>query len=514
MPLADDDLLETGTTLDYKTAFLQRLANPLQPYDPMFNPYVTVDWIPIDLTVFNGEDRQPAAWNSAADGDWDPDDTDPFGGGKPSEMFDTRERNGADRNLWLQMTEPPAITAGSPASDYFPYDLKNSLGYLNVPFEPRLTAPAGALSEYVGDPEIRSMPEPLQPWDQQTFPWLTWNNRPFATPYELMLVPTTSQGRLLHEYTTNSGKDPYQAGTDEPYNFRAPFGHLLNFLHTNNDEKAGHFYRIFDYVETPSLFVGTEGWYNAASSNHFGDSTKTAADGFRPPYNKLSQFREPSGPNINTIFDEKIFEGVMKGFPDWDPSQDGGAFWTKMQLSRQGFGTAVISSHDQTNPDVPAITANPFRSAAGADLMPDLPSMRLKYPVEATFLRSYPPDPSKAPGPTPLFEYASTDPHNNGNRNPYFRYQGLMRLGNLFTTHSNVFAVWITVGFFEVEDNKGGIDAEHPDGYRLAQEVGLDSGEVKRHRAFYIIDRSIPVAYQSGVNHNVDRAVLLRRFIE
>ena len=40
----------------YRTAFLQRLANPNLPWDAETNPYITVDWIPIDVTVFNGED--------------------------------------------------------------------------------------------------------------------------------------------------------------------------------------------------------------------------------------------------------------------------------------------------------------------------------------------------------------------------------------------------------------------------------------------------------------------------
>ncbi len=48
----------------------------------------------------------------------------------------------------------------------------------------------------------------------------------------------------------------------------------------------------------------------------------------------------------------------------------------------------------------------------------------------------------------------------------------------------------------------------------LGQEVGIDTGTVKRHRAFYIIDRTIPVAFEPGQNHNVDKCVLLRRFIE
>ena len=48
----------TGTTPFYKTVFLQRLANPSAAYHPINNPYRTVDWMPIDLTVFNGEDSK------------------------------------------------------------------------------------------------------------------------------------------------------------------------------------------------------------------------------------------------------------------------------------------------------------------------------------------------------------------------------------------------------------------------------------------------------------------------
>ena len=103
------------------------------------------------------------------------------------------------------------------------------------------------------------------------------------------------------------------------------------------------------------------------------------------------------------------------------------------------------------------------------------------------------------------------------------------RLGNLVTTRSNVYAVWITVGYFEVTpapslgslkhaDGTQWTSAEYqavyPDGYQLGRELGMDTGEIERHRAFYIFDRTIPVGFQRGQDLNVEKAILVNRFIE
>jgi hypothetical protein len=130
--------------------------------------------------------------------------------------------------------------------------------------------------------------------------------------------------------------------------------------------------------------------------------------------------------------------------------------------------------------------------------------------------------PGTSPGP-PGFSRQ----YNNDQRNPYFRYQNLQRLGNLVTTRSNVFAVWITVGYFQVQKvppagQPGGLPSNlapyqqliYPDGYQIIGELGAETGEVKRHRAFYIFDRSIPVGYQRGHDNNVSNGILLSRMIE
>ncbi|OYP32178.1 hypothetical protein CGZ80_20495 [Rhodopirellula sp. MGV] len=44
-----------GTHQEVRTVFLQRLADPTKPWHAIDNPYLTEDFIPIDLTTYNGE---------------------------------------------------------------------------------------------------------------------------------------------------------------------------------------------------------------------------------------------------------------------------------------------------------------------------------------------------------------------------------------------------------------------------------------------------------------------------
>ena len=542
-PLADNNMQHTGTTLDYRAAFLQRLANPLEPYHVTRNPYITVDWTTIDLTVFNGEDDRTKTGFAPGSDPFDPQD-DPDDDDTDNELrFSTRQRGGdavfagstppfygpffattPDYQIWSPQTQEPFTTqeVPNPVTDVvtsntlthnFQHNLVHSLGYLNgtmgMPMPPAIVAAAPI---YLGAP-------------QQPFPWLDWNNRPMANPLELMQVPASTPSRLLHEFdiyrfglTTN---DPYES---EPFNlatspsspadlqhFRGTFRHLLNFFHTSkaapSNDTGADFYRLFDYVETPSPFVGAERWYNPLTTNVAAD---LAAATFRPPYNNLSRFQNPGVTNINTIFDSRVWEGLCKGYPALDPFSIGGPMFNRFLESRRGYpGTPL-----QLDSDYPTLFANPFRSADSADLMPDVANLRKREPIQATLLREDRPAsrtealfiPDRAAVPVVL------DPYQNQDRNSFFRYHGLARLSNLVGNNSNVFAVWITLGYFEVEASS--VDLAHPDGYRLGPELGTDSGQVKRHRAFYIIDRSVPVAFEPGQNHNVDKAILLRRFIE
>jgi hypothetical protein len=180
---------------------------------------------------------------------------------------------------------------------------------------------------------------------------------------------------------------------------------------------------------------------------------------------------------------------------------------------------------------MPSYFTNPFRSFAGAALTSSIyadstlnggsPGTPLRD-IDVTFLR-----PSAlntaggAPATTALFDFpgmggasASWLAYNDPTRNPYFRVQNVSKVTSLLTTRSNVYAVWITVGYFQVIPDTTGNLTVYPDGYQLGAELGSDTGDIRRHRAFYIFDRTIPVGFQRGEDMNVDNAVILRRFIE
>jgi hypothetical protein len=557
----------------YKTFLLQRLANPSAPFEPTINPYITVDWMPADLTVFNGMDyMSKGEWDAivsakhfASTESWDPND--PTLDNTTIRHFASRQRGDGNtatilNNIWAQISPasnlPPRSTIGVPLRNtnnvVFQCNLNHTLGYLNLAYWDRTSLTnrlqlAGVADWTTWDgeagvPLYRDIANPTQPnFDPNTqpwitrytpdpdggtppaiyygdpiapYPWFTWNNRPYNSPTELLLVPSSDPGRMLLplENWLTTAVNPYFAANPNDM----PFASRLNFFSSvTGAGPAPSLHRIFDFIQVPSPFVGAETQgnpINLAAGNH----------NFYPPFNHISNYREPGKINLNTIYSQDVFNGLMNYFP---------GNWGQFVQSRRGYDADITGNMLITDPAVPSEFARPFRSTSSYDLTPPaLNGGAYDRDISPTLLRSIPAgNPHLTDATNPLFNFTSANVAKDATRNPYFKYLGLERLANLTTTRSNVYSVWITVGYFEVTPaapknwmiNMPGMTPPqlqqlmqqiYPDGYELGQELGSDTGEIVRHRSFYMIDRSIPVGFQRGQDLNVEKAILLKRFIE
>ncbi|MEW4561388.1 hypothetical protein AB1K70_02615 [Bremerella sp. JC770] len=613
---AKDDKTETAVIEDFKTAILQRLANPLSDHDAALNPYITVDQLSIDITVFNGEDSYDIHGYTAGPSelDWDPDEvgdetptTKRHARNSNDVYFAGREKGRRDDNvandplvtelegdagtpsfssgnyfgvlkrisqitgtlatdldsMLEEFNQTPPIhdspidatlnTQAAPDTDeHFGRKLIHTMGYVNHNLGAQISSSiTGINSTYQYSPIPQESGRQSDPYTAGTgfgcennpLSYIHWPNAPFVSEYDLMMVPTSSPQRLLFEYSgarkndTNSAYDPFyfaSGSTDgDSLDARlAPYAYLFNFFHgtatdgldaaatPGNAAKAMQLARLFDFVHIPSRYNGTKKWFdvtqfNPASGDLRTDSTKTedARLGYMYPFNRTSEFREPGKINLNTISSETVYNSIFD--PDfWQNTTDFDfASWTEFLESRRGYSGAY-------DPAYPSRFSNPFRPAAAAELMPVLHSndkRLLVAPEEAGLLRSAD---RGATTRTPLFDLKLNDitlgndkmRHYRTDDNPMLRYQAYQRLGNIAGTQSNVFAVWVTIGYFEVEPVA--VSPTHPDGWALAEELGNDTGEINRHRAFYIIDRSIPVGFVPGEDLNVEDTIMLKRFIE
>ena len=359
------------------------------------------------------------------------------------------------------------------------------------------------------------------------FPWLAWNNRPFANQYELANVPYTSSGWLTRIFGVNgfgSTEQPFSAHTHAGAGGTAPargdlfgdatgmelpedartelrsvvhpnatgFMHLLNFAAEDDGDTpmSDRLHVAMDFLEVPSRFAGTREYVNTAVAEL---TNNDAFDDFgyrlSAPFDELNTYRYPGKINLNTISSPRIWNAALGSR---DPAEPGPYATT--------FDFDAWTNTLEDNPLRPATASN----YVSGGMVPGT--------ANAGLYRSMDRERKNGDGADVLSDFVpATQPDAfNTDRNAYFRNGLRQRLGGVATNRSSVFAIWVTVGYFEWDNEMNELRNMAGGGI----EYGTETGTVQRSRGFFMFDRSIPMAYEPGKDHNVDRGILLQSLIE
>lgn len=100
---------------------------------------------------------------------------------------------------------------------------------------------------------------------------------------------------------------------------------------------------------------------------------------------------------------------------------------------------------------------------------------------------------------------------------PYFRTEWLQKVTNLTTVRTHQYAVWITVGFFEVtkQGNPAMASVDYSQAYdQLGLELGVLDGKNTRYRGFFLVDRTKAVGFNVSLPGDFRNCVVYRDLIE
>jgi hypothetical protein len=340
-----------------------------------------------------------------------------------------------------------------------------------------------AASQWAGyNPQTNQAPNPPAPnWPQNTFyrhnglesnnpnpgtpgqvlqipfHWLTHLDRQLVSPMELLQVTGYKPHELTQQFfaiPAKQGGGPNPKGTPQPYQHRAPWF-----------DQGSRLFRFFEFAETR------------------GHGSGVGIGG-----------RAPGLININSIWDPETFLALLDPNPNAQNATD---------LNNTNCYTAQDLVGNYNYPTTPPgglfqqmISSRSPNGAPGAN---DLPFVSFGAAISGTGQKSPyaqgmgisntllrmsgaavgQQDQITKPRLFQLTPQGGGDPRNH----PYVKDQVLAKLFNNVTTRSNVFAVWVTVGFFEVVD-----DTVYPP--KLGAEIGKAENRNIRHRMFAIVDRS------------------------
>ncbi|MGF1578095.1 MAG: hypothetical protein ACFCD0_01895 [Gemmataceae bacterium] len=169
--------------------------------------------------------------------------------------------------------------------------------------------------------------------------------------------------------------------------------------------------------------------------------------------------RRPGKININMVWDEEVLSGLVNGDP-----------------ATAGMLTALLNTRTPDTNRMPGPNDRPVMGLATAHLPVNASeTANVGNGLNYTLLRSN--------SPNQLDALRALENQTPASTHPYRRFELLSKLFNNVTTRSNVFAVWLTVGFFEVLD-------EDVRPVILGPEIGRADNQHIRHRMFAIVDRT------------------------
>ena len=446
-----------GNQINWVPAFiLQRLADPYSrggnqvatdpsspPVDPT-NPYVTIDYLNPDMTRVSIYDRLQFFHNGMRPANMQPDLNTTFSWGR-RQPYDARIAY-TDQNHYRQGgSNPPGAMGQIGAHTFAKHNAQNG------------TWPAAAAAGSQTDQNPGTLTN-----DTLQFPFLPLNHldRIVISPMELLHVTAVKPHELTHSFFLTPETPPPPAPPPPP---PAP-GVARRLAYTAN------------WLDEPDTFLST-----AANRSTF---LFRALDFLRTSTNmdgvSLGS-RVPGKVNLNTQYTAtEILEAVADPSPaNRFTNAHVGAAWNA--FINNTLGTGIRPTNGQFNGnDRPlhglATAVSRAGVMSGMTGLPDGDNSQDRTLARMGGLWQR--------GANSEDVQIGTMPGAGGSAE---KFELLNKTFNQFTTRSNVFAVYMTIGYFEVMNDGPYNEQNRP---VLGKEMGTDDGAIVRHRFFSIVDRT------------------------
>jgi hypothetical protein len=274
-----------------------------------------------------------------------------------------------------------------------------------------------------------------------------WRDRPFS---KIMQPPVVSQ---LDPEATNWLPWANRAFISHAELLLVPQGSAISMLSGYDIPKNKKATNPYYFLPSEKLLEATIVPSRFAGSQVTVDPNALAPVGMEKiPFNQLSRWREPGRVNLNTIIPNRDCS---------DPQRNDAVWWATL------------------GPDA-AVSLDEYAAAGPARSIRDLLSLMQQGGVYI--------DTAAASG----VKGNSWKKNRPYDLNPAAAYASAIRLANVATIRSHVFAVWVTL---RVRDTSPG-------------------GVASYHRSFAIVDRSHPVGFSAGQDLNVRDVIRVLRVLE